>query len=70
MRLVMFGFALQSITDNTLIAATASVLFAWVSTIFARGAIEAAEGVQEDTQPSEDGSILELPRRRPSLPAH
>lgn len=52
-RLVMFGFALQSITDNTLIAATASVLFTWMSAIFARGRIEATEGAPERL----DGSV-------------
>ncbi len=43
LRLVVFCFALQSITDNTLIAATASILFAWMSAVFARGAAEARE---------------------------
>ena len=42
-RLIMVGFALQSITDNTLIAPTASVLFTWMSAVFARGAIESRE---------------------------
>lgn len=40
MRAVFICFAVHSITDNTLIAATASVLFTWVSVVFARGALE------------------------------
>jgi O-antigen ligase len=39
-RMVFLAFALHSITDNTLIAATASVLFAWVSAVFARSELE------------------------------
>ena len=35
MRLVFLGFALQSATDNTLIATTSSVFFIWVSAVFA-----------------------------------
>lgn len=41
LRLVFIAFAIHSITDNTLIATTACVLFAWVSAVFARGALEA-----------------------------
>ena len=63
LRLVMFGFALQSITDNTLIAATASVLFAWISAVFARGAIEARQGLDAQMQLAEEGELLELPPR-------
>jgi O-antigen ligase len=37
MRLVFLAFALHSATDNTLIATTASLMFAWVSAVFARG---------------------------------
>lgn len=36
MRLVFIAFALHSATDNTLIATTASLMFAWVSAVFAR----------------------------------
>lgn len=36
MALVMIGFAVHSSTDNTLIATTSSVLFAWITAIFAR----------------------------------
>lgn len=36
MALVMIGFAVHSSTDNTLIATTSSVLFAWIAAIFAR----------------------------------
>jgi O-antigen ligase len=35
MRLIFLGFALQSATDNTLIATTSSVFFIWVSAVFA-----------------------------------
>ena len=38
MLLVMIGFAVHSSTDNTLIATTSSVLFAWIAAVFARGA--------------------------------
>ncbi|MCB8874141.1 hypothetical protein [Acidisoma silvae] len=37
MRLVFLAFALHAATDNTLIATTASLMFAWVSAVFARG---------------------------------
>jgi O-antigen ligase len=37
MVLVFLAFALHSATDNTLIATTASLMFAWVSAVFARG---------------------------------
>lgn len=40
MRAVFLCFGVHSFTDNTLIAATASVLFAWVSAVFARGELE------------------------------
>ncbi len=40
MRAVFLAFAVHSFTDNTLIAATASVMFAWVSAVFARAALE------------------------------
>ena len=60
LRLVLFCFALQSITDNTLIAATASVLFAWVSAVFARGAIEASQGARERTSQAGTGTLLEM----------
>ncbi len=43
MRVVMLAFAVHAYTDNVLIATTSSVLFTWVSAVFARGAIEAAE---------------------------
>jgi O-antigen ligase len=35
MRLTFLGFALQSATDNTLIATTASIFFLWTGTVFA-----------------------------------
>jgi O-antigen ligase len=40
MVLVFLAFALHSATDNTLIATTASLMFAWVSAVFARAEIE------------------------------
>ncbi|MBV8522881.1 MAG: O-antigen ligase family protein [Acetobacteraceae bacterium] len=45
LRLVLIGFAVHSYTDNTLIATTSSVLFAWVTAVFARGA--AGSGANE-----------------------
>ena len=36
MVLVFVAFAIHSATDNTLIATTASLMFAWVSAVFAR----------------------------------
>lgn len=56
-RLVMLGFALQSITDNTLIAPTASVLFTWMSAVFARGNVEADEAVREMHGPAETDPV-------------
>lgn len=58
MRSVFVAFAVHSFTDNTLIAATASVMFAWVSAVFARAALEreaearrsATEGTGEAVQ--------------------
>jgi O-antigen ligase len=38
MRMVFIAFAIHSWTDNTLIATTSSVLFLWVSTVFATAA--------------------------------
>lgn len=38
MVLVLLGFAVHSATDNTLIATTSSVLFAWIIAVFARAA--------------------------------
>jgi hypothetical protein len=40
MRLVMLGIAVHAATDNLLISTTSSVLFAWVSAVFARGTLE------------------------------
>jgi O-antigen ligase len=42
MRLVFLAFALHSATDNTLIATTSSLMFAWVSAVFARAEGEGA----------------------------
>jgi O-antigen ligase len=38
---VFLAFAAHSATDNTLIATTASLMFAWVSAVFARAEAEA-----------------------------
>jgi O-antigen ligase len=43
MRAVFVAFAVHSFTDNTLIAATASVMFTWVSAVFARAMLERQE---------------------------
>lgn len=43
MRAVFIAFAVHSATDNTLIAATASIMFTWVSAVFARAALEREE---------------------------
>lgn len=40
MLLVLLAFAIHSATDNTLIATTASLTFAWVSAVFARAEAE------------------------------
>jgi len=40
MRLVFLAFAAHSFTDNTMIATTGSLMFAWVSAVFARAAAE------------------------------
>jgi O-antigen ligase len=42
LRLVFLAFACHALTDNVLISTSASVLFAFVSAVFARGAAEAA----------------------------
>jgi O-antigen ligase len=41
MRVIIVAFALHSFTDNTLISATASIMFAWMSAVFARAELEA-----------------------------
>ncbi len=61
-RLIMVGFAIQSITDNTLIAPTASILFTWVSAVFARGTAEADE-VARDVADVDDTGLQGLPQR-------
>jgi len=52
--LVLIGFAVHSYTDNTLIATTSSVLFAWITAVFARGVCEAEARVSSlhETVPS------------------
>ncbi len=53
LRAVFVAFAVHSFTDNTLIAATASVMFAWISAVFARSALEAeaAQDAARDAAP-------------------
>ncbi|HTI03155.1 MAG TPA: O-antigen ligase family protein [Acidisoma sp.] len=46
MILVLLAFGVHSATDNTLIATTASLLFAWVSAVFARAEREAEGGLR------------------------
>lgn len=46
MILVLLVFALHSATDNTLIATTASLFFAWVTAVFARAEREAEGGLR------------------------
>lgn len=41
-RLIMVGVGVECITDNMLIASPTSVLFTWMSAVFARGALHAA----------------------------
>ncbi len=43
MRLVFVAFACHAVTDNVLISTSASVLFAFVAAVFARGALEAED---------------------------
>jgi hypothetical protein len=45
MRFVFAAFACHAITDNVLISTSASVLFAFVSAVFARGALESKAAV-------------------------
>ncbi len=47
-RLVLIAFAIHAYTDNALIATTSSVLFTWVSAVFARGALERAQSTAEE----------------------
>ncbi len=64
MRMVFLAFALHSVTDNTLIAATASILFAWASAVFARSELERQDTSIETVRPPTRG----LGRgRRPAL---
>jgi O-antigen ligase len=47
-RLVFLGFAAHCYTDNVLIATSSSVFFAWVSAVFARGALERSPPPREE----------------------
>jgi O-antigen ligase len=51
MRMVFLAFALHSVTDNTLIAATASVLFTWVSAVFGRSELELHDALGDPVVP-------------------
>ena len=58
-RLLMIGFAVESITDNTLISAPTTVLFVWLTAVFARGTLEQQEaraGAGAETSP-----LLQMP---------
>ena len=59
-RLIMLGFAMESITDNTLIAAPTSILFVWMSSVFARGVLE-TKGSREKTMSFDDVRRLDRP---------
>jgi|GEM_PF-970772 len=65
MRLVMLGVAIECITDNMLIAAPASILFTWMSAVFARGGFEQ----QPVTGAAAPDRVLsgQLSRRLPAL---
>lgn len=61
MRAVFIAFAIHSFTDNTLIAATASIMFTWVSAVFARAALEredAREAALSVTQDDEQAAQI------------
>ena len=45
-RLIMVGVSIECITDNMLIAAPATVLFVWMTAVFARGRFEADDAAQ------------------------
>ncbi|MDE2005048.1 MAG: O-antigen ligase family protein [Rhodospirillales bacterium] len=62
LRLVFLAFACHAVTDNVLISTSASVLFALVSAVFARGALEA-----EDAARAAAGR--HAPIRRPEVPS-
>ncbi len=57
-RLVMLGFAFESVTDNTLIAPPSNILFIWLSAVFARGRLEALR----DAAPGSAGTIPQAPQ--------
>ena len=48
LRLVFLAFACHAATDNVLISTSASVLFAFIAAVFARGALEAEAGALSD----------------------
>jgi len=48
LRLVFLAFACHAVTDNVLISTSASVLFAFIAAVFARGALEAETGPRSD----------------------
>lgn len=64
MRCVLIAFAVHSYTDNTLIAATASVMFAWVSAVFARAALERTEAASAREAAIREMSGGAAPRRQ------
>ncbi len=58
-RLLMIGFAVESITDNTLISAPTTVLFVWLTAVFARGTLEQQEARSEAG--AETSPLLQMP---------
>jgi O-antigen ligase len=61
MRLVMGGIAVHAATDNLLISTTASVLFAWVSAVFARGTLEESARLRNGPADPANGVVRTLP---------
>jgi O-antigen ligase len=54
-RLVFIAFACHAFTDNVLISTSASVLFAFISAVFARGRLEAEAAARWTKSPSAPG---------------
>ncbi|MBN9507799.1 MAG: O-antigen ligase family protein [Alphaproteobacteria bacterium] len=62
LRLVLIAFAIHSITDNTLIAGTASILFTWFSATFARIALEREDAAAEARRSRSEMAMAHDPR--------
>jgi hypothetical protein len=63
MVLVFLAFAVHSATDNTLIATTASLMFAWISAVFARAEHEMCPRAEHGASPR---APREAPLRAPA----